>query len=332
MSVVVFGGAGFIGTHLLTELRSKKIDAVSVDIAKPERPVAGVRYEYGDVRKPIELEGDFGAVFNLAAVHRTPGHPGEEYFETNVAGALNVTEFARSQGINNLVFTSSISVYGPNEVEKNEHTEPTPTSNYGKSKLLAEQIHRNWLNESDARHLVVVRPAVTFGLGEGGNFDRLLRALTQRRFVYPGRTDTIKSCGHVTDLVGSMLWALDLGEREITYNYCYPQRTTIEKIATTVAATFDVAPPPFTLPMKLMLAASTPFEMVEKTGLKSGINRARIMKLVESTNIYPKVLVERGYKYRTDIDSGIKLWAESEKSGRPEYIDLTEGSRAAAKA
>src|SRR5256885_10959409 len=60
----------------------------------------------------------FRSVFNLAAVHRTPGHPDHEYYDTNVAGALNVTAWCESQEIDSLAFTSSISVYGPTEDRK----------------------------------------------------------------------------------------------------------------------------------------------------------------------------------------------------------------------
>ncbi len=53
-----------------------------------------------------------------------------------------------------------------------------------------------------------------------------------------------------------------------------------------------------------MLAAPQPFELLDKIGVKTGINRERIMKLVESTNVLPQVLVDRGYQFRTNIDTG----------------------------
>jgi hypothetical protein len=47
-----------------------------------------------------------------------------------------------------------------------------------------------------------VRPGVVHGLAERGNFTRALKG---RRFVYPGRTDTVKACGYVDDLISSMI-------------------------------------------------------------------------------------------------------------------------------
>ena len=73
--------------------------------------IDNVEYVRIDVRKPISLNftpTPDDIIFNLAAVHRTPGHQDEEYFETNIRGAENVTAFAEQYGINKIVFIGSI--------------------------------------------------------------------------------------------------------------------------------------------------------------------------------------------------------------------------------
>ena len=124
---------------------------VSLDIIDPERPVDAVEYLRGDVRKPLDVPGEFDLVYNLAAVHRTPGHPDAEYFDTNVAGATNVTDFCRERAIKTIVFSSSISTYGPGEGKKTEDSQLSPVSAYGRSKLQAEMIHRDWFAEAPDR-------------------------------------------------------------------------------------------------------------------------------------------------------------------------------------
>src|SRR5690606_1211241 len=138
---------------------------------------------------------------------RTPGHSEREYYDTNVSGALNVLDYCRRNGIANTVFTSSIAVYGPSEAERSEASDPRPESPYGASKLQAESIHKAWQLEDPVRRLVIVRPAVIFGAGEGGNFSRLARALRSRRFFYPGRRDTVKACAYVDELLASLEFA-----------------------------------------------------------------------------------------------------------------------------
>lgn len=135
----------------------------------------GVNYIRCDVRKPIDVEIETtkdDVVFNLAAVHRTPGHKDIEYFETNIRGAENVTAWVESKGIKKMIFTSSIAPYGAAEALKKETTLPTPNTPYGISKLVAEKIHETW-KEKNQGQLIIVRPGIVYGKGEHGNMTRL---------------------------------------------------------------------------------------------------------------------------------------------------------------
>ena len=104
MNYLIFGGSGFIGTHLIHRLKDacvKPGDCIyDLDLVMPgEEGVVpgivekneGVIYRRVDVRKPIAL--DFtptpdDVIFNLAAVHRTPGHPDYAYFFQRVVCLL----------------------------------------------------------------------------------------------------------------------------------------------------------------------------------------------------------------------------------------------------
>src|SRR5271169_6472033 len=99
-STVIFGGAGYIGTNWARRLMGggKFARIVLADIQPPAASLPSVVEFYQcDVRKPIrpqlkDLRPDW--VFNFAAVHREPGHEPTEYFDTNLAGARNVSDFA----------------------------------------------------------------------------------------------------------------------------------------------------------------------------------------------------------------------------------------------
>ena len=231
--VIVTGGAGFVGTHLLQRLvKNGAFRVVSIDIRDPGSPVEGVEYVKGDVRdlSKFEIDAPVPTIYNLAAVHKTPGHPQHEYYETNVLGAAEVAAFARRHNVKNIVFTSSISVYGPGEERKAETAALVPETAYGWSKFLAERIHRDWLEEDVSRRLVIVRPGVIFGAGERGNFTRMARLLKHGLFVYPGRQDTVKACIYVEDLLDVFESVLMTSERFVTLNACYPDRYTVKGI------------------------------------------------------------------------------------------------------
>ncbi|NQW11442.1 MAG: NAD(P)-dependent oxidoreductase [Alphaproteobacteria bacterium] len=314
---LVLGGAGFIGTHLLADLAARGVSPlISLDLNDPLRPVTGVDYRRGDVRRPFDdLVPEIPAtVYNLAAVHRTPGHPDHAYYDTNVAGAVNACAFGRRRGVPRIVFTSSIAVYGPREEPCDEDTPLAPVSAYGRSKALAEAIHREWVDAEPDRRLVIARPSVVFGEGENGNVERLLRQLRRGAFVYPGRRDTIKGCGWVGELVRALDFAATRNDHVFVFNFAYPEPYTIERIAETLADVAGVARPRFAVPNAVIMAAAMGFEALNWIGLRNGINRDRVRKLQISTNTRPRRLIEAGYRFETDLEAGLRGWLRRPRS------------------
>jgi GlcNAc-P-P-Und epimerase len=311
---VVFGGAGFIGSHLVANLTAAGASVLVADLREPERFPAGAKFVACDVRRPIDFAPDASdpLVFNLAAVHRTPGHPDHEYFETNVAGARNVTEFCRRHRVASLFFTSSISVYGPTEEPRSESSPLQPTSAYGKSKLEAEQIHRRWVEADGDRRLVVVRPAAVFGPGENGNFTRLARGLRKGFFLYPGRKDTLKACGYVDDLIGSLYFMWAAADPAVTYNYAYPEPPTLEAICEAFHEVGGLPSPRGVIPTAPMLAVA---RLLSALGLKT-FDPERVKKLVASTNIRAGELRERDFPYETDLRTAIARWRAADPPGQ----------------
>jgi nucleoside-diphosphate-sugar epimerase len=316
---IVFGGAGFIGCHLLKRFADyRRYDRLySVDIARPRFTSDRINYVDFDIREAIPAnlcsEGPFD-IFNLAAVHTTPGHEDWEYYWTNVAGATNVCKFASDVGAERLLFTSTMMVYGPTEAPKDEDAALEPVNAYGRSKILAEGIHRLWQAERPgSRRLTIVRPGVIYGLAEHGNFTRLARALRQRRFVYPGRTDTIKACGYIDDLVSSMIHVSERNEGIFLYNFCHSERYTSKEICATFSKVAGYAEPHLVVPFWLLVIAAFVFEVMAKVGVKTDINRARIRKLYQSTNMVSSRLAGTQFRHQYDLSAGLGAWKQASR-------------------
>jgi nucleoside-diphosphate-sugar epimerase len=270
-----------------------------------------VEYIRLDVRKPIRLPftpTPNDIIFNLAAVHRTPGHKDEEYFETNIRGAENVTAFAEEHGIQKILFTSSIAPYGADESLKEETTLPTPNTPYGISKLVAEKIHEKWAEKNPQRELAILRPGVVYGKGEHGNFTRLYWGIRKRYFFYTGRRDTIKASIYVKELVEFMKYcAIDRQQAGIRiFNCTFEPAYRIDQICEAIMKATGIKRHIFLIPSWMLMAAARILGPLG--GKKVGIHPARVKKLMVSTNISGKKMSETGYKFHFSLEESIQDW------------------------
>ncbi len=305
-SIIIFGGDGFIGTHFKSFLSSHSgLKVYSFDLKSKK--------EFLDVRQRIELDEEFSSddiIINLAAVHTTPGHPDYEYFETNILGANNVCDFAERNGIDNIIFTSSIAPYGASESLKEENTLPTPNTPYGISKLVAEGIHEKWAVKSSKRKLLILRPGVVFGKEENGNFTRLASAITKGLFLYPGRKDTIKANIYVKELVYQSWEILNNQKENIEkFNFAYYPSKNIEEICVELANVLNKKQPSILIPAFLLKIVA---QVLGGIGFKKlGIHPDRVKKLMTSTNISGKKLHEKiEGKYKYTFEEALKDWYE----------------------
>ncbi len=324
MNYIIFGGSGFIGTHLIHMLKAecmKPSDKIyDLDIVMPgEEGVVpgivekneGVEYIRMDVRKPIEF--DFkptpnDVIFNLAAVHRTPGHPDHEYFETNIRDAENVTAFAEKYGIKKILFTSSIAPYGAAEELKEETTLPTPNTPYGISKLVAEKIHQSWQVKDAERELTIVRPGIVYGKGEHGNMTRLYKGLKGHYFMYTGRKDTIKASIYVKELVFFFKYRMLDNSFPGTdiFNCTFEPAYNIEQICESMKKATSLKYRIPLIPGGLLMTAATILGPIG--GKKIGIHPARVKKLMISTNICGKKLATCGYQFHYSLEESFRDW------------------------
>ena len=330
---VIFGGAGFIGVffakYLLENCYADKIyliDIERIDIKDSEfrkRQVAKdarIVFLEGDVRESLECFSPpetVTIVANFAAVHREPGHEDVEYYQTNLLGAENVCAWAERVGCNNVIFASSISPYGLGELEKDERSLPCPNTAYGSSKLAAEKIHQIWQARDAGQHrLVIVRPGVVFGPGEGGNVSRLIKAVIHRYFFFTGNESTRKAGVYVKELCHAMWWMLNrqstTGDHVSLFNMSMNPGPSIEEYVNAVCKVAGVRRFVPSVPYWLLLTVAYLIDTVAlPLGIKHPFSPVRIRKLVRSNHILPNYLVEHGYEYRYTLESALEDWRES---------------------
>lgn len=329
--VAIFGGSGFIGSHLARLLLDSGYcsQIILADIVEPDLERFGyfltdfidngkVIYIPCDVRNASSFDGLPGSgvqlIINLAAVHREPGHQPFEYYETNLLGAENVCAWTERVGCERVVFTSSIAPYGPCEDSKTETSIPCPETAYGSSKLAAEKIHIGWQKtDSSARKLVIVRPGVVFGPGEGGNVTRLVRAVIGRYFFYMGNKKTGKAGIYIKELCQSIVWALSKVEKKekgcLLYNATMLPAPSVEDYVTTICKVAAIKRNFKSVPYSLLYTMAVLIEVAARPlGINHPISPKRIKKLVRSNNIQAQVLNDEGYEYIYSFEKAFEDW------------------------
>lgn len=308
---VIFGGAGFIGSHLTRHLvATRQFDRVHLaDIRQVADAPKNVSVSVTDVRQPItrSLTSEQPTwIFNLAAVHREPGHTAREFFDTNLAGARNVCAYAEAVGCRNLYFTSSISVYGPTTGPTTEDARICPTTPYGGSKYPAELIHEAWLAASPDRRLVICRPGVVYGPGDPGNMLRMIRAIQRGYFAYPGSPHIYKSYAYIHGLLDSIDFTMRHCTRLLIYNYVETPTEPLGELVRQTKAFLKSNAPVFRVPLAVLLPAARLAQSF--VGTKSSLHPVRVRKAAMSTHIVPAVLKEMGFEFRYPFVKSLEHW------------------------
>jgi len=175
MRVLVTGGAGYIGSHTLVELLGQGHEVAVVDSHVNSSPVVlervhaltngRVAAHQADIRDTVTLRAVFAAwrpdavihFAGLKAVGESVRQP-VEYYDVNVAGTLSLLRAMEAGGCERIIFSSSATVYGePVYLPYDEGHPLAPTSVYGQTKRIAEQVLTDWAAAAPNRTPILLR-------------------------------------------------------------------------------------------------------------------------------------------------------------------------------
>ena len=212
-TVMVTGGTGFIGSHLVDSLVAAGM-RVRCLVRPASRRSARARHA-----PPVEVEPVIGdllsgqglertleeadVIFHVAGV--TKASRVADYYTGNVRATQNLIAACEKAGTRRLVHVSSLAAAGPSPDGRplREDSPPHPVSHYGRSKLCAEEaVRRSGL----AERAVIVRPAVVYGPRDTDVLEVLLWAAGGRVIQLGGRDQQV-SILHVADLIEGLLLA-----------------------------------------------------------------------------------------------------------------------------
>lgn len=247
MSILVTGGAGFIGSHTVVELLNQDYDVVVVDDFSNSHPVVLDRikeitqknfnfYEFNLLHQEklhaVFEKHDINAVIHFAAF-KAVGESVElpiEYYHNNLTNTLNVLQVMKAFNVKNFIFSSSATVYGEENPVPFDETMPVQAASnpYGQTKLMIERILQDVYVADDQWSITLLRyfnpigahPSGLIGEDPSGIPNNLVPYITQvaagtldQLSVYGDDYDTPDGSGvrdyiHVVDLAQGHLKAL----------------------------------------------------------------------------------------------------------------------------
>ena len=311
--ISVIGGSGFVGTKLCHYFLSQKINFEIIDIKKstqfPEKCIISDVRDISSLRQSITGN----VVVNLAAVHRDDVREKLEYYQTNVNGAANIAKVCTEKGINKIVFTSSVAVYGFAPIGTDENGSIDPFNDYGKSKYEAEEKLRKWQIQ-DKNSLIIVRPTVIFGEGNRGNVYSLFNQVRSRKFIMVGSGKNKKSIAYIDNVVAFLGKCIEADKSFMIYNYVdtpdFDMNSLVDRVRKTMKMNVSTS---FRIPYILGLTMGYFADMVTLlTNKKLPLSSIRVKKFCTSSVFTSAKSELDGFEPPFTLQEGIERTLQSE--------------------
>ena len=247
MNILVTGGAGFIGSHLVRHLLAKgekvtALDNLSTGLAENLPPEAEfIEMDILDERlKKVVAAGAFDAIVHLAAQTMVDISVKDPLFDAreNLLGTVHVLEAARAANVKRIVFASTAAAYG--DVKEDDlpvrEAQPTePMSFYGLSKLSVEK-YLAMYHQLYGLEYVVLRFANVYGErqgdgGEGGVISIFAKAMAEGRDItIYGDGEQTRDFVYAGDIAEGIVAALQTEEVNAAYNLSTQTETSLREL------------------------------------------------------------------------------------------------------
>lgn len=326
-AVQLIGASGFVGSRLLDDFRSSfHFSNFDKNPSFKHNDLTTI----GDVREQDKLDHSLvgkEAVVLLAAEHRDDVSPTSLYYDVNVQGTRNVLNAMDKNGVQKIIFASSVAIYGLNKENPDEQHPHDPFNHYGKSKWQAEQVLREWYEKDPvSRSLVIVRPTVIFGERNRGNVYNLLKQIASGRFVMVGKGKNRKSMAYVGNIVSFFQYHLKSMETGYqVFNYVDKPDFSMNELVKQVEESLARKVPSFSLPIPVGMLAGYCFDALARvSGKKFSVSSVRVKKFCATTQFDAEKAHSSGfnapYTLREGLDNTLRYEFVEDNSNDEIYI------------
>ena len=302
---LIIGGSGFVGSFLIKKLLDKSV----FNLDKNPSPFFNNITTIGDIRNidQIKILKGTKTVVLLAAEHRDDVSPNSLYYDVNVKGTKNVLEAMDNIGIKNLIFTSSVAIYGIDKNNPDENHKHDPFNHYGKSKWQAEVIIREWYNKDpNNKSITIIRPTVIFGERNRGNVYNLLKKICLGKFMMIGKGENKKSMAYVGNIVAIIKSRIESRQKGYhVFNYADKPDLSMKELVQYIEKKIGINIPKQKIPYCLGLIGGYGFDLLSVvTRKKFTISSVRIKKFCATTQ-FDASKVKKVFKPPFSLEDGL---------------------------
>ena len=284
MKIAIIGGSGFVGSRLINILDKKTILNFDKNQSSFYNDIT-IKCDVRD-RKSLQLHQSTSHVILLAAEHKDDISPTSLYYDVNVEGAKNVLAKMDELGIKNLIFTSSVAIYGLDKNNPDENHNEEPFNHYGKSKWEAEKVIKEWYeNDPEGKSVTIIRPTVIFGERNRGNVYNLLNQISSGKFLMIGKGQNKKSMAYVGNVVAFIKNRIEKNETGYhVYNYADKPDFTMSELSTVIENKMNLSIPKTRIPYWLGMLGGYGFDLIAFLSRKKlSISSVRVKKFCATT-------------------------------------------------
>lgn len=305
-NTTIIGASGFVGTRLIAQLGTTNCQNLDKNQSVKYHEITTIQniLENGLIDS---IPSATQTIVLLAAEHRDDVSPTSLYYDVNVEGTRNVLNAMDRKGIKNIIFTSSVAVFGLNKTNPDELHPVDPFNHYGKSKWQAEEVLREWYNnDPDNRSLTIIRPTVIFGERNRGNVYNLLKQIASGKFLMVGKGTNKKSMAYVGNIVAFIEYCLKTQNGYRLFNYIDKPDTNMNELVQQVEKSLNKKLPTVRLPYWLGYAGGLSFDLLAKlTGKKFSVSAVRVKKFCATTQFDATAAHNSGFRAPFTLSEGL---------------------------
>ena len=282
--ILVIGGSGFVGSNLISELDIRNVK----NLDKNNSPFFDKITTIGNIlnKQDLILDNSVETVVLLAAEHRDDVSPTSLYYDVNIEGTKNVLEAMDKAGVKNLIFTSSVAIYGLNKLKPDENHSEDPFNHYGKSKWQAEKVIKEWYkNAPDGISVTIIRPTVIFGERNRGNVYNLLKQISSGKFMMIGKGQNKKSMAYVGNIVALIKDRIEKTELGLhIFNYADKPDFSMLELIKVIEGKMNISVPKLKIPYWIGMLGGYGFDLLSLASRKKlDISSVRVKKFCATT-------------------------------------------------